>query len=308
MRKKQSHVGLKQAYAMNGMSYDKRIDFIAIGLPLILEHSQKLFSDAQLLSSSPSSAAILVNGAKEEAAKILILMDIIRCPKKRIARDISKLNKWFYDHLARLIYAEISCMRPQDIPQLKDYSRIYRKTYYLDGYNGEFIAPNMALFEREARLYVDVARLDSHEPKWVSSLHDGFRPINNKPYPLMIAEDLDALGLITPKGLRLVAEIWNQVDFKGEERKPLPAQWSDEDIKRGVGSTETDRLMRELINRVEKESISKIDDIGRPANSLFRNWQFPMYDLDLSPIVVTQEELEDEQDNLLRQEMGDYEY
>lgn len=207
MAKKASHVGLRQAYRLNGMPYKKRINFIAEGLPLILELSQKLYADAQLLSSSPSSAAILINSAKEEAAKILILMDIVRCPKKRIATDIGKLTRWFYDHLARLIYAETGSLRPQDLPQLKDYMRHYRKTHHLDGNMGEYIFPNMALFEREARLYVDAAVLESDVPKWVSPLHDSFIPSNHKPYALRLVEDLEALGLFTPQGLHLVAEL-----------------------------------------------------------------------------------------------------
>ena len=50
--------------------------------------------------------------AKEEAAKILILVDAVRCPPKLIASKLNRIVGWFYDHLARLIYAEAATGRP----------------------------------------------------------------------------------------------------------------------------------------------------------------------------------------------------
>jgi len=301
---KQSQVGLRQAYRLTGMSYDDRIDFIAIGLPLILERAQKLYTDSQSLSNSPASEAILINGAKEEAAKILILMDIIRCPKKRIATDIGKLMKWFYSHLARLIYADVNRWKPQDIPQLKAYIRGDRKTHYLDGAIGEYISPNMAIYLRESQLYVDVAVFEANKPQWVSPLHDGFQPHNGKPLALHLAEDFNTLGLLSEKGLRLVADIWDPFDFTGEEAENSRDHWDENGGQRAIGTPQSDKLMRELFKRVQQDGISGPGDIQTAMNRLFRNWQFPLYDFDLSPIVVTQNELEREQELLLAQEMG----
>ena len=195
MASKASHVGLKQAHRLIGMPYQKRMDFISKGLPLILERAQKLYEDSKALSESPMSAAILVNAAKEEAAKILILMDVIRCPKKRIARDIKPLMKWYYDHLARLIYSDSGTWKPQDIPDLKRIVDLQRKSHHLDGNIGEYIFPNMAIYQRELQLYVDVAIHDEDEPIWVSPLHDGFTPWNTKPLALTQAEAMKSLGL-----------------------------------------------------------------------------------------------------------------
>lgn len=306
-KKKPSHVGLKRARLISEMPYEKRIDFISEGLPLILERAQKLYADAETLSESPTSAAILINGATEEAAKILILMDIIRSPKKRVARDSGKLMNWFYNHLARLIYANAISWAPKDIPQLKYYVRTDRKTHYLDGEFGEYIFPNMALYQREAQLYVDVAILDSVEPRWVSPLHDAYQSYNSKPMALDLAENMHALGLFTPKGLRLVADIWNKADFKGQEAPNHYESnyWDEDKGQRAIGYSGSVDLMKELLTRLQTEGICQNNDIQGPMSRLFNSWQLPMYDFDLSPIVVTQEELEEEQ-NSLHPQNGEY--
>ncbi|TAX01980.1 hypothetical protein ELI07_32875 (plasmid) [Rhizobium leguminosarum] len=42
----------------------------------------------------PRDSSVLKGHAEEEAAKILILMDIMRCPKKVIASRIATLMGW----------------------------------------------------------------------------------------------------------------------------------------------------------------------------------------------------------------------
>ncbi|OAF16927.1 hypothetical protein [Bradyrhizobium neotropicale] len=59
----------------------------------------------QLRQSHGREAKVLEGFAKEEAAKILILMDAVRCPPKLIASKLNRIVGWFYDHLARLIIA-----------------------------------------------------------------------------------------------------------------------------------------------------------------------------------------------------------
>lgn len=178
-------------------------------------------------------------------------MDIIRSSKKRVARDSGKLMNWFYNHLARLIYANAISWKPQDIPNLKYYVRTDRKTHYLDGEFGEYIFPNMALYQREAKLYVDVAILDSVEPRWVSPLHDAYQSYNSKPMALDLAENMHALGLFTPKGLWLVADIWNKTDFTGQEvsNHYESNYWDENKGQRALGYSGSFDLMKELQSR-----------------------------------------------------------
>jgi hypothetical protein len=55
---------------------------------------------------------VLKGFAEEEAAKILILVDAVRCPPKLISSKLKRIVGWFYDHLARLIYAEAVAWKP----------------------------------------------------------------------------------------------------------------------------------------------------------------------------------------------------
>src|SRR3546814_17502594 len=64
-------------------------------------------------------ATVLEGFAEEEAAKALILVDLIRCPPKQVARRAAAMIKTFYDHLGRLIYADAQHWCPTDVDQLQ---------------------------------------------------------------------------------------------------------------------------------------------------------------------------------------------
>lgn len=64
------------------MSHDKRLAFLAEGLPIILASARGLWTASTRLTDMPREAEVLEGFAKEEAAKILILMDAVRCPAK----------------------------------------------------------------------------------------------------------------------------------------------------------------------------------------------------------------------------------
>jgi hypothetical protein len=98
----------------------------------------------------------LVNHAEEEAAKILIVMDIVRRPQKLCASKLGPMVKWFYDHLARLIYANAASWKPMHVTQLREYVDDMRKAHYLEEEFGEYILPNREIFSRESNLYADI--------------------------------------------------------------------------------------------------------------------------------------------------------
>jgi hypothetical protein len=99
-------IGLRQGRASCQMKHAERLDFIAEGLPLILESARGFWTASERLHDRPREADVLEGHAEEEAAKILILLDILRCPPKLSAGKIGTIIKWFYDHLAQLIYAK----------------------------------------------------------------------------------------------------------------------------------------------------------------------------------------------------------
>src|SRR5439155_17953231 len=99
-------IGLHQAKRLCQLPEQKRLAFVAEGLPIILDSARGFWEASQQLEARPREAKVLEGFAEEEAAKILILMDGVRCPPKLVSSKLKRIIGWFYDHLARLIYAE----------------------------------------------------------------------------------------------------------------------------------------------------------------------------------------------------------
>jgi hypothetical protein len=100
------------------------------------------------------------------AAKILILIDAVRCPPKLLASNLGRIVGWFYDHLARLIYAEAVSWKPMHLAQLREYVDEQPRGHYLEGHAGEYIMPNWTVYQRESQLYVDVEAYQDDVLNW----------------------------------------------------------------------------------------------------------------------------------------------
>lgn len=97
------------------MRHDDRLAFISEGLPILLASAQGFQDAASRLHDSPREEDVLLSFADEEAAKVLILMDIVRCPQAQINQHIGKLMGWFYNHVARLVYAKATSWKPMSV-------------------------------------------------------------------------------------------------------------------------------------------------------------------------------------------------
>lgn len=158
----------------------------------------------------PREAEVLEGFAKEEAAKILILMDAVRCPVKLLPSKLGTIIGWFYNHLARLIYADAVTWKPMHLAQLRQYVEPRRKAHNLEGGAGEYILPNWTLYQRESGLYADIEAHEDDQLGWntptgqVSALSWSF------PRALRVVEAMSALGIFTTKGLKATSEIWGK--------------------------------------------------------------------------------------------------
>ena len=117
---------------------------VATGISHIVNNANRLDSAAAKLSENDHrhAARIVGNLAEEEAAKGLILLDAVRCPRNRSA-DRDRTLGYFYDHLAKGIYAEACGWRPADFAEVTRYVESERKEFYLDGPNDvDWIFPN----------------------------------------------------------------------------------------------------------------------------------------------------------------------
>ena len=165
MEKKSPSVGLRQAQVLCTMNHKKRLALIAEGLPIILSSAEGYWKAARRFNYT-REGKVMQNHAAEEAAKVLILMDAVRCPRKLVASRMGTIVRSFYDHLARIIYAEAVHWKVMNVAQLREYVDSERASHSVDGDVGQFIFPNWNLFGREGLLYADIMCGDNEEPGW----------------------------------------------------------------------------------------------------------------------------------------------
>jgi hypothetical protein len=273
---KASEIGLRQARQLCAMPAEKQLAFIAEGLPIILESAQSLMRASRTLPDFPREAELLERHAEEECAKILILVDIARCPPRLTASRMGPMVKWFYDHLARLIYAAAQTWKPVSVAQLQEYVDNERKSHYLEGEYSEFIIPNWTLFSRESSLYADVVGNEDAEPSWISPLlqtvETSFASLD--PVSYRASEALAAFGVFTLPGLKIVRDVWGKVNFDGS------CEW-------GISR----ELCHQMAKKLEAATLITEEATEDHLRVLYQNWQIPMYHIDFSEIPVSIDDL-----------------
>ncbi|TCQ71932.1 hypothetical protein EDF68_1233 [Ochrobactrum sp. BH3] len=279
-------IGLRQAHKLANMPADKRTAFIAEGLPILLESACGLYAASQKIADMPRESSVLKGHAEEEAAKILILMDIVRCPKKLVAGRIGTLMSWDYDHLSRLLYAEACQWHPVDLKELRKIIDNNRATHYLEGGMGEYILPNHLIYQRETRLYADIEGLDDGTLQWVAP-NASIRLFDAKPNALVVAEALSAIGAFSIKGINAISAVWNEVDFQDD-----------------TSHHESERLILASLEQLIKKKLATDAANEDHVRHLRGRWQMPLYALDMKAKAVEREALEEEQEHMLWAEMG----
>lgn len=284
------NIGLRQARSLCRMPHYERLAFIAEGLPIILESASGFWAASCKLQEKPREQEVLARFAEEESAKILILLDIVRCPQTRIASRIGVLTGWFYDHLARLIYAQAANWKPMHLAQLREYVDSQRKAHYLEGYAGEYILPNDNIASREGMLYADVEAYEDGVPGWHSPR--GYTSTSSvfadwKPAALRVSEAFSALGIFSLRGLGITAERFGALEFKDKEN---------------YGDAE--RLTEALLTQLADEQLITDSVSDTHIREVYSAWQLPMYNLDFKLLDIPMEDLEKERDALLWAEAG----
>lgn len=106
----------------------KRLDAIAEGLDLLVEHVETLRNDLVCLveAERPCASAIIADYSEEEAAKVLILLDLVRMGFRNQNAANEQLSR-FYSHLARCIYAEVAAMRPASFGEVRSLVDLLRR-------------------------------------------------------------------------------------------------------------------------------------------------------------------------------------
>ena len=290
---KRLNIGLRQAGRLCQMPHEEPLVFLSEGLPIILGSSQGFWQASCHLKDRPREAKVLKGFAEEEAAKILILMDAVRCPKSVIDSRIGKIVGWFYDHLARLIYVQAVHWRQMDVAEMREFIEKELESHYLEGLCGEYIMPNWNTYQRESRLYADIADYGDGEIQWnkPNLVDELLSPSYSPSFSLVLelVEAMSAFGIFTPQGLKATSEIWAQVAFTTTET-----------------SADSTRLTNQLLIRLCDEKIANPELKEKHAHVLLNHWQVPMYDLDLKLIDVPLEKLKEAQRRMLWDETGDF--
>ena len=199
---------------LNNFSDTALFETLSEGMRLIIQNAADFDETACRLDRDGDlrGSKIMRGLAEEEAAKILILIDFVRCPRDFDRR--AKILKHFYDHVAKRIYV-MMCSYP-NIWLFEEMSNLVKcefRPWYLDGPNWvDWIFRNSIREEREQALYVDYVRDDTAgTPYWrapdpptrVSSQNEESDCVN-------LVQALFEAGAVSTDGLAEIADVWRR--------------------------------------------------------------------------------------------------
>lgn len=261
---------------LGNLSDDELFDEASKGLELIFKNATSISNDASFLATNKlkHGCEILQSLAEEEAAKFLMLLDVIRCDKRRNIDNFNKLLKGITSHLTRLIYAECCHYSPHSFGELTKCIDHLREEYYLDGPEGvEWIFRNRLIHERESNVYVDYIESDG-KYSWQEP-----RPLGQKPLAVLdIITALNNAGCSTSDALRTIADIWRSVEIRDD----FPIH-------------DLEKINLETLNALKEKELL-IDQPDRVYQTIIRGWFFPLYSHDLSLKKVKKTDLRKIQD------------
>jgi hypothetical protein len=226
------------------------------------------------------AVGILQLFAEEEAAKIMLLFDAVRCPRRR-QDDFKRLVRGFGEHLAKGIYAKYYGLNLADLREAKEVVGLERKAVYREGDYGEFIAPNSILYFREKRLYVSYMRNDDNSHSWDAPYHPDLLFGDIVPSSVVrVTTALRHLGLFSTEGLEVVEEHWNNINLED----PVVGDPPQTDPAKNGSWGELQEWNIEMLSKWEVKRGHEIQtDEEHAALLVVKELLFPLYPFDLSP-------------------------
>ncbi|MET7720676.1 hypothetical protein [Streptomyces mirabilis] len=254
----------------------ERLVLIAEGLELLAEHVGTLRDDLiHLQEAGRSRGAAVIDGlASEEAAKMLILWDVVRMGWSDTDAVRGQLRN-FYNHLARGIYARLIAGRPADLAEVRDYSESLRRSLYLDGPNDvDWIFRNSVEADREESLYVDYVTSEG-DSAWITP--ERLSDLKLSSWPSMVIDlalALHRFGCTSEKGLEIIAKEWDGISLADD------THW-----------VEVERVNRSILEKLHAAGLCSADLTQQDLRLALEHWTFPLGGLDLTAIKVTKTEL-----------------
>lgn len=269
----------RQLYVLLNMPKGERADFLAQGMEHLARHVGQLRDDLGHLiqAGRPRAARVIDALASEEAAKMLIILDIARTGW---ADDVAVKQQvgHFYSHLARGIYARVVDGRPAHYAEVRRFVASLLESLYLDGPNDvDWIFRNEVEAEREEALYVDYVTSEG-QGYWLTPL-DEIQPFFAMSRPSLIIELALAAaraGLTQAQALRVLGDAWADVEFEGSTR------W---EVVRLINAT--------VLSELESLGLRDPDTSADDLRLLHDQWTFPLAGIDMRrPIEVSTERLQ----------------
>jgi AbiV family abortive infection protein len=248
------------------------------GLRLLVEHVGILREDVEhLIAAKRPRAALVVDSiAREEAAKVLMLLDLVRLGWDDDERTRA-LTRAFYHHLARGIYAEIAEARPASYGEVRQMVETARESHYLDGPNdADWIFRNAIEAHREETLYVDYVVGDGESWWSTPARRDELMPWSASPVT-RLAVALGRAGVTSAEGLRLVAAEWRGVTLNDK------THWQ-----------EVVARSKRILTAVHAAGLAANADV-EDMRTIIGSWGFPLHGLDLRSKKVQEADLREAQ-------------
>ncbi len=251
---------------------------ISEGIEHIVENASDLDRIAhRLYDASEIHGSNIMRGlAEEEAAKVLVLVDFVRCPHSK-SKERKRTLKCFYNHIAKGIYAHTCYWRPANFKDICNYVDLKKEGFYLDGpHDVDWIFRNDIISTRDWSMYVDYVRdvtLENGEYSWQFPEHTDINcGAYISPRSLKVSRALSQYGVTSIGGLRIVADIWRRFE-------PHPC------------STRIDLMG--LVNK----TIKKLKNTQPCPNAfpddggtLLDGWAFPLWSLELCSSIKRSDE------------------
>jgi hypothetical protein len=250
---------------------------VAEGLSLLHDHVVELERCVQA-DARPRAVRVLIPLLEEEAAKYLILLDAVRCPRAGLRDQLRK----FADHVARATYADACDWHAATFGDLRGYIERDLEKFYLDGPNDvDWIFPNRLKADREQALYVDYLRQDDGGHRWHSPMtfdEDMAGMLRHPRWVVGLVKSLHAVGLGSAGALAQVAALW---------RGFTPADDTHVEDVRGLN-----RRTLEVLNAAGLLAACAEGTYGAVAH----DWIFPLHSLPLTLKTIDLDELRQQQD------------
>ena len=192
------------------------------GISHLLRNVDRLDAAARRLSAGNDnqSARILGSLAQEEAAKVFVLFDAVRCPLDK-PKEKKRTLGYFYEHLAKGIYAALCGWSLVNFGQVEKQVARERERFYLDGPNNcDWIFPNQITSQREFIQYVDFVCDDTEdkaspsERYWQSPSPASMSIGYHTPRVILLARALHRIKATSVCVLSVIAQIWREFELR----------------------------------------------------------------------------------------------